>query len=542
MYMSNIFIIHMNHDIGRFEHMEEFRKIVNGVYWEGEYVVPCDKDQFKLKMTDRDQGTFAAKTAKIKLFKYFLENCDQDYIIVFEDDIIWHKKFYKYWSKTLDIIKRNDDWKLLYFGVSGSLNKDYIDELKEEFQIVNLPTGKIFTGAYGFILRRDVIKDVLEKAEDPSLKYVAFDYTCLGHIQTKFRDQCFITIPELTIVDVSNSNIRGARKQDDFIQTMGWNLNNYYMRNKINLFILVNNNYHKIERCLKEMNVLYPLIKVHIIHIGKINNQTAFLLNKYREQGIHIYNINEEEFDLNLIILIKKIVKDNYFIITNISISWKHPFPKDFFKIIDNIFDRSNVDFIEFEISQCKRCMNKSKNISNLKYYQGFSVIKNYDFTKKLKIKGPFYSNNCCYEISDNSYHNLHIDDVVQDIQDYNNDCICRSYPSLLELDELKWINIFKDWLKHYFYESIKLVTGNTEIDTDAIDVSRVKIKDYNSTKFNLLKFGHKINNDKIVIYIDTFILFDILGPVIYDKLNTVLEKYNVQFENLEFTVNIINT
>ena len=103
----------MNHDIGRFHHMEEFRKIVGGVYWEGEYVVPCDNNKFKLKIVDQDKGTFAAKTAKIKMFKYFLENCDDDYIIVFEDDIIWHKKFYKYWSKTLDIIKRNDDWKLL---------------------------------------------------------------------------------------------------------------------------------------------------------------------------------------------------------------------------------------------------------------------------------------------------------------------------------------------------------------------------------------------------------------------------------------------
>ena len=180
------------------------------------------------------------------------------------------------------------------------------------------------------------------------------------------------------------------------------------------------------------------------------------------------------------------------------------------------------------------------KNIHNLKYYQGFSIIKNInDFKNKIKIKGPFYSNNCCYEISDNDFHHLHIDDITEDLSQYkktNN--VCRSYPSLLERNELKWINTFQEWLSYYFIYNIKDIIGNDEISNNVITINLKDIKNFNSSKFNLLKFGHETGKNRIVVYINTVILNDIFGFEIYNNLNKIFEKYNITFKNLTFIIN----
>ena len=245
-----IYFIHLKKDIGRFKLIEPLRKKLNGNYWNGEYIVPCDELGNNLQSITPEQGTYAAKIAKIKMFKNFLENSDDDYITVFEDDIICHKDFMKNWAKLNKLMTHNKKWKLIYLGVSSSLRISEPNSL----DLINLPLDKIYTGAYGFILKRELIQEVINKASDLLLKYEPFDYTCLGHIQKKYNKNCFITNPQLLIVDVSGSNIRHNRKQEEFIKNMGWNIKNYDIPIKIPYFILTNNNITKLDRFIKQLN------------------------------------------------------------------------------------------------------------------------------------------------------------------------------------------------------------------------------------------------------------------------------------------------
>jgi len=546
---KNIYFIHLEQDIGKYEYINNFRDKLGGQFWSGEYIIPCDDNGFKLKNITKGEATYAAKKAKIKLFKHFLNNSTDDYLVVFEDDIIWHKKFTKYWSKVKKIINRNKDWKLLYLGVSSPLDNSIFEECQDEFQIINLPMDKIYTGAYGFIIKRDIIREIIKLAENNLTKYNPFDYTCLGAIQKKYGNDCFITVPQLVIVDVTDSNIRNRRKQDVFIENMGWDVDEYIICNKIPLFVVINNNIRKLKRFMFEISILSPIIKIFLIQPYKLNSQISSLLNEYREQGINTYFLGSNDFDNKLEIFLNKMIdKNKLCFITNITISWRHEFPKHFFRIIENIFKRSKeINMIEFQISQCLRCTTKQKKIEDLKYYQGFSVIKSSLFKKginnatKISLNSMFYSNNCCYEVSDNDYHNLDMYDIIQDLNDYNDNIICRSCISLLDIDELGWIHIFEKWLPFYFYNKIKTVCNlDLELGVDEVDVLQKNIKNFNTSSFRLLKFGCSKLKNKMVIYLNSTILTNIFGSVNYNKLNELCEKYNIMIKDIEFNINFV--
>src|SRR3972149_4154975 len=98
--MDNIYYIHLRKDIGKYYWIQKIKNKIGGIIWNGILGIPHD-DKYILNFKNKDQCTWAAKSTKIGLFHHFLEHNIEDYIIMFEDDIMPHKKFYKYWKQVL---------------------------------------------------------------------------------------------------------------------------------------------------------------------------------------------------------------------------------------------------------------------------------------------------------------------------------------------------------------------------------------------------------------------------------------------------------
>lgn len=138
-------------------------------------------------------------------------------ILVFEDDVVFHKDF----NKQLKIILKYNDWKLLYLGAS-----------QHRWDCIKLEDGYYKAvrtlGGFAYALDESVYDEVLNLAQTHER---SFD-NCLGNfdgldIQSKYPDSCYVLYPNLVIADVRESDLRGARDQNEHSIKMKWDYNSY---------------------------------------------------------------------------------------------------------------------------------------------------------------------------------------------------------------------------------------------------------------------------------------------------------------------------
>ena len=83
---------------------------------------------------DRDLGIKACTKSVLSLLKHAKET-NLKHITIFEDDVVPHKNFNEYWEKVKKFIKDNNNWKMIFLGVSRDLNIN-----DTEFTINNFPS------------------------------------------------------------------------------------------------------------------------------------------------------------------------------------------------------------------------------------------------------------------------------------------------------------------------------------------------------------------------------------------------------------------
>ena len=383
--MSNIFFVHMKKDVGRYMHFTRLQNIIGGNIWDGKCVIPIDDKGYILQEPSQSTCTQAAKEAKIKLFTHFLKtNKTDDKLILFEDDLIWHKNFEQNFKSVINNISYMDDWKLIYFGVSSSIDYDIKKTLntihgKDDLYLSTLNTElKVYTGAYGVIINRNILQEIIDRALIYELKGKPFDATCLGFIQKKYQKHCFLTYPQQILADVSGSNIRSNRNQIKFNISMNWDIGKYVQPIKIPFIVLIDNNIEKIKRFLYQCNCFMPIINLHFILTVLPHPSTKNFIIKCKDNGITssviniVKNKNINYMLKHHIITNNLITKNKYdvFFITNSYIGWNNNLTTLIFHQIENILKSINVmDGILWNVKSCGRCNKKSVVLDNTIQY-----------------------------------------------------------------------------------------------------------------------------------------------------------------------------
>lgn len=356
---SNIFFINMKKNVGKRALIRNVVDRLNAVIWDGVDKSIYDHNGILLNSFGHGERSRAAKEAKLNLFEYFLKNCKQDYLVLFEDDIILHKKFYDHFN-TLINFANNRDFKLIYMGVSCSVPGEEYNHDKLDIKL--LPkTGYRFSGAYGVIIHRSIMQSLINRSNDPLLYNRPFDIYSLGHVQLCQPDDCYICYPQLVIPDITISDIRNPRSQDTFWRLCHVNKEHYILHDFLPLYVLTDTNEDKIKQFIGIISIFIPYVRP--IFICK-NNENV--ISKLCDNAYEIICVNNFSNDT-----IKQIILFNKYAITNIYVNWT--------KNIDNIFDTKINTF--YKISECPRCSNacqtkRSENIDIL-MLNGLTIMKN---------------------------------------------------------------------------------------------------------------------------------------------------------------------
>lgn len=131
-------------------------------------------------------------------------------ILIFEDDVLISKDIKAHFQKLRNI----QNWKLLYFG-SSQYNWDV--EYIEDFYYSNNSLG-----TFAYALDSSIYDHILNANNDKAIDSI------LAKIQSKNEGQCYTFFPFVCISDVTKSNIRNPRNQENHSIRMKWNmLKNY---------------------------------------------------------------------------------------------------------------------------------------------------------------------------------------------------------------------------------------------------------------------------------------------------------------------------
>ena len=398
-----IYIINLNHDIGRKYYIESLKlpfdyELVDGV-------LKLDYDRYKTDKISEEIATRGTTESHIKCLRKGLDN-NEDYTIILEDDIILHSNFEYFFNQVIDFIEHNT-FKLFYLGFSSKMDLE-----NKTFKIKELPDDRVYTGGYGYIINNSLIPEILEMAEQT---HQPFDWYCLGYIQRKYYGQVFYTDPPLIITDVSTSNIRNDRDNDDFSLKMNWKLSLYNLSKTIPVFVMTDNQ-RLFDLFCEKFKILKPICS--------------------------FYKCEDIDYD---------IIRDvPYYIITSPLIDYRKPII-NIFEIIEHFFGLNTIKKISFKVNYCDKC-----NINRKEYYD-FNVIKTREIVDSSSVKlfdnDFLYTTKHCFSIEDTYYHKKEVEDIVDDIINRYDDINDRWVIQFIEWYKLKDFNIRSKMLNEDYHK-----------------------------------------------------------------------------------------
>lgn len=285
--------------------------------FDAKYIYGIENNKYKngypIKLQTYKEGTKMAKITKYNILKNFVQNSKNEYILILEDDVYVNKKMINNGDKILkqiiDFLYKNTP-KVIYLGLNYKL-KEVNNENEIEFENI-LPNGK-FSGAYGFIVSKQMAQELITKIDNDT-PTKPFDIYVLSYLAKKYYNKCYYVNPYLVLPDISSSLIRQS-----FNQSIIWNKvnnnNQYYYgikkgiimikteneeyRKTFNFFTLkflepyyfiLINKYYDFENVILDDNInVYIGDDLSYINLNNIENTIKNLDSKKKEIEYNIY-------------------------------------------------------------------------------------------------------------------------------------------------------------------------------------------------------------------------------------------------------------
>lgn len=361
---SNIFFINLKKNVGKKSVINHIASKLHATIFNG-----IDKsiyDKNIMITQNRHLSTRAAKESKLSLLSHFIDTCPHNYLVLFEDDVVIHRNFFDLFNKTIEFANSHT-FKLIYLGVSCKVK---LQNSTDTFHIHNLPTENFrYSGAYGVVIHRSIIPQIILKSNDPFLFNRPFDIYSLGSIQLSHPHDCFITVPQLVIPYVSISDIRAPRNQYDFWSICDIDPAFYLINSPIPLFVRCFDDKQKIINFVVMLSSFIPYIEP--IFVSKSNIVQDIFGNIFK-------TILTDNFSV-----VDNIQKNNKYAITDIYVNWTCD--------IDNIFEISSS--VKYIASGCPLCNNSIVN--NIELVNGIEIYCDNDNLDIIDNKKLYSTYSC---------------------------------------------------------------------------------------------------------------------------------------------------
>lgn len=174
-----------------------------------------------------------------------LEN-NYEKIIIFDDDIILHKNFNKLYEIIYNTIITSLDWKIILLGASQHVKIDIAHD-KPYYH------PHITDGSFAMCInKRSMIEEIYNMINSSNIPKI-IDSDILRQLYIKYPTECYVCKPNLIIADVSYSDIRIERVQEEHSKKMEWCLSDYnypLLKPLVTIIIPCYNAEKTIKRCL----------------------------------------------------------------------------------------------------------------------------------------------------------------------------------------------------------------------------------------------------------------------------------------------------
>lgn len=288
---SDTYIINLKKDYGRYLSSQNIIKIFGGSFIEASDCNKLNDKGYVIEWKDSNIYTQSAKQTKRKILEDFYNKSDKQYITIFEDDIYLHNDLmYDKKNKILDQLNSfvwKKSPKLLYFGISREFTSTNIFTSEIEFISFAEKFGKtikLCSGAYGFMLRKDMIPYVLMRINNPIFDTNPFDIYCLSYISYVYPNESYVINPQLVVPDITHSNIRKNFDQSILWKALKTSMNLYHLPIIGIMYVHVINN-ESFEYFNKMISCIAPTIK--ILYYGiKSENKEIYNSIEYAKKEI----------------------------------------------------------------------------------------------------------------------------------------------------------------------------------------------------------------------------------------------------------------
>lgn len=233
---SDTYIINLKKDYGRYLSSQNIIKVFGGSFIEANDCNKLNDKGYVTEWKDSNIYTQSAKQTKRKILEEFYKKSDKKYITIFEDDIYLHNDLIR--DKKNNILDQLNSFvlkkspKLLYFGISREFTSTNICTSQIEFISFAEKFGKtikLCSGAYGFMLRKDMIPYVLMRIDNPIFGTNPFDIYCLSYIAFVYPCESYVINPQLVVPDITHSNIRKNFDQSVLWKALKTSMNLYHI-------------------------------------------------------------------------------------------------------------------------------------------------------------------------------------------------------------------------------------------------------------------------------------------------------------------------
>jgi GR25 family glycosyltransferase involved in LPS biosynthesis len=208
-YFDEIYCINLNHRVDKWENVNaRFKRLHLHVNrWQGvdgsKAIIKREYDDIKYENTHchiSRVGAYAIVKTYIELYEHILNNTNHDKVLIFQDDVTFHKDFKNRFDLAIKYLP--DDWNMWFLGASQYSFEDIsivIDEEQENFYTANGTDG-LFAVA--------IKTELIEKTLLPALKlfYYPADNAHRIFTQDNQDNHIYVSYPFLCGHDVGFSD------------------------------------------------------------------------------------------------------------------------------------------------------------------------------------------------------------------------------------------------------------------------------------------------------------------------------------------------
>jgi GR25 family glycosyltransferase involved in LPS biosynthesis len=181
----------------------------------------------------KSAGAYAYALTYIKILEDAIQKKYQN-ILILDDDVLLHKNYNFLFRDSFKTLPNN--WKLIMLGACQYDWDEWITPFNEHFYHCN--GSSVASHAVGISSKMFLqLLHIAKKLDMP------IDEGAVTHIQSNYKNDCYINFPNLMIQDTSDSEINSSDSQLDegtlTNNTYRWNLNNYVKNSKFDILFVM---------------------------------------------------------------------------------------------------------------------------------------------------------------------------------------------------------------------------------------------------------------------------------------------------------------